>query len=421
MGTGSRRSRSARASSRSATSSRRRVRCSSRWCTSPTSSGFETLDAPRLLAGARRCASRPSRSTSPGRELDGPRAGAPRRRARRRRAASCSGPPARSPATATAAAISVSAVAVALVYRRRPSTWIAIADRGARRQRVLGEEPARHAGARHRVVARRRRAGGSSTRCSSRSARSRCWSPRPRRGASRTCTTTRSSTTSTRPANGKPGRELQQARSHLPAPQHLPRRARRRRRSVTALVPPRPARARPRRPDRAEPRTTDGAPATDGRIGVTGGAPRILWWWAGLVLVVLLRPGPDVPQPPRRARRAARRCSSPGSARRGGSWSIAAIVTLPFQAWQLQRAPRPRGLLRRRTRSVVDHAARRCPDGAWALSDEPGLVWRAGKAHRSVLRRPVGAAHRLARRPRSTITEDTAACRPRRTRASARS
>jgi hypothetical protein len=104
---------------------------------------------------------------------------------------------------------------------------------------------------------------------------------------------------------------------------------------------------------------------------------RILWWWAGLVLVVLLFQDPMF-------RNHLAALVAPFAllvARYRPSWrivAVTAIVTLPIQAYQV------RELLVTEDYSgnaaiVVDHL-RALPDGAWALSDEPGFTWRAGKA-----------------------------------------
>jgi len=58
--------------------------------------------------------------------------------------------------------------------------------------------------------------------------------------------------------------------------------------------------------------------------------------------------------------------------------AVAGLVTLPFQAVTLRPLLLPRSYTGR-TAEVVD-ALRTLPPQAWALSDEPGLVWRAGRA-----------------------------------------
>jgi hypothetical protein len=63
------------------------------------------------------------------------------------------------------------------------------------------------------------------------------------------------------------------------------------------------------------------------------------------------------------------------------SWRVVVItvlVTLPFQAFQLKELLAPADYAGE-AKTIVD-AFRALPDGAWALSDEPGFVWRAGKA-----------------------------------------
>ncbi len=58
--------------------------------------------------------------------------------------------------------------------------------------------------------------------------------------------------------------------------------------------------------------------------------------------------------------------------------ALAALVALPFQAAHLGAllSPDP---YRGDEAAVVD-ALRALPDGAWAISDDPGLVWRSGRA-----------------------------------------
>ena len=62
------------------------------------------------------------------------------------------------------------------------------------------------------------------------------------------------------------------------------------------------------------------------------------------------------------------------------SWrvvAVAGLVALPFQAVTLRPLLLPHDYTGR-TAEVVD-ALRALPPDAWALSDEPGLVWRAGQ------------------------------------------
>ena len=107
----------------------------------------------------------------------------------------------------------------------------------------------------------------------------------------------------------------------------------------------------------------------------TGGS-RILWWWTGLVLVVLLLQDPMF-------RNHLAALVAPLSllvARYRPSWrvvAVTAILTIPFQASQLQELLVPQDYSGNQA-IVVDHL-RALPDGAWALSDEPGFIWRAGK------------------------------------------
>jgi 4-amino-4-deoxy-L-arabinose transferase-like glycosyltransferase len=109
---------------------------------------------------------------------------------------------------------------------------------------------------------------------------------------------------------------------------------------------------------------------------LTGGT-RILWWWAGFVLVVLLTQDPMF-------RNHLTALVAPFAllvARFRPSWravAITAIVTLPIQAWQLRPLLLPESYEGRA--AVVVETLRALPEDAWALSDEPGFVWRAGKA-----------------------------------------
>ena len=129
-----------------------------------------------------------------------------------------------------------------------------------------------------------------------------------------------------------------------------------------------------------------------------GGAEptRFLWWWAGIAFVVLLLQDPMF-------RNHLAALVAPVAllvARYRPPWrvvAVAGLVTLPFQAVFLRPLLLPHDFTGP-TAEVVD-ALRAMPAGSWALSDEPGLVWRAGHAHRSLLRRRLGAAHRERRRP----------------------
>jgi hypothetical protein len=63
------------------------------------------------------------------------------------------------------------------------------------------------------------------------------------------------------------------------------------------------------------------------------------------------------------------------------SWKVVAVVvvvTIPFQVSQLRELLTPKDYSG--DAAIVVNALRDLPDGAWALSDEPGFVWRAGKA-----------------------------------------
>jgi hypothetical protein len=102
---------------------------------------------------------------------------------------------------------------------------------------------------------------------------------------------------------------------------------------------------------------------------------RIVWWWAATVVALLV-----VQEPMFRNHLAALvaplallvACFRP-------SWrvvAVAAIVTVPFQVATLRPLALPDGYSGREARIV--ERLRTLPEDAWALSDQPGLVWRAG-------------------------------------------
>jgi 4-amino-4-deoxy-L-arabinose transferase-like glycosyltransferase len=107
------------------------------------------------------------------------------------------------------------------------------------------------------------------------------------------------------------------------------------------------------------------------------GESRFLWWWAALVLVVLLAQDPMF-------RNHLAALVAPFAllvARFRPSWKVVAVivvVTIPFQVSQLRELLTPEDYSG--DAAVVVDALRKLPDGAWALSDEPGFIWRAGKA-----------------------------------------
>jgi 4-amino-4-deoxy-L-arabinose transferase-like glycosyltransferase len=121
--------------------------------------------------------------------------------------------------------------------------------------------------------------------------------------------------------------------------------------------------------------TTDGQPAGHRWERWFGGS-RFLWWWAGLVLVVLLAQDPMF-------RNHLAALVAPFAllvARYRPSWKVVAVVvvvTIPFQVSQLRELLTPKDYSG--DAAVVVDALRNLPDGAWALSDEPGFTWRAGK------------------------------------------
>lgn len=107
------------------------------------------------------------------------------------------------------------------------------------------------------------------------------------------------------------------------------------------------------------------------------GGSRFLWWWAALVVVVLLAQDPMF-------RNHLAALVAPFAllvARYRPSWKVVAVVvvvTIPFQASQLRELLTPKDYSG--DAAVVVDALRKLPPGAWALSDEPGFTWRAGKA-----------------------------------------
>jgi hypothetical protein len=120
----------------------------------------------------------------------------------------------------------------------------------------------------------------------------------------------------------------------------------------------------------------DGGPA-GGRWERWFGGSRFLWWWAALVVVVLLAQDPMF-------RNHLAALVAPFAllvARYRPSWRVVAVVvvvTIPFQVSQLRELLTPKDYSG--DAAVVVDALRKLPDGAWALSDEPGFIWRAGKA-----------------------------------------
>jgi 4-amino-4-deoxy-L-arabinose transferase-like glycosyltransferase len=119
------------------------------------------------------------------------------------------------------------------------------------------------------------------------------------------------------------------------------------------------------------------APADGGRWERWFGGSRFLWWWAALVLVVLMAQDPMF-------RNHLAALVAPFAllvARYRPSWrtvAIVVVVTIPFQAYQLRELLTPEDY--KGDAAIVVDALQQLPDGAWALSDEPGFIWRAGKA-----------------------------------------
>jgi hypothetical protein len=124
----------------------------------------------------------------------------------------------------------------------------------------------------------------------------------------------------------------------------------------------------------------DGFAPRNERTGVldrlTGGT-RILWWWAVFVLVLLLLQDPMF-------RNHLTALVAPLAlivASFRPSWravAITALVTVPIQAWQLRPLLLPEDY--EGNAAIAVQHLRDLPEGAWALSDEPGFTWRAGKA-----------------------------------------
>ncbi len=117
-------------------------------------------------------------------------------------------------------------------------------------------------------------------------------------------------------------------------------------------------------------------PEPDGANGAEGrGREWFLWWWAGIAFVVLLAQDPMF-------RNHLTALVAPAAllvARHRPGWRVVAvvgIVTIPFQVWFLRPLLRPHDF-QGTTAQIVD-GLRALPAGAWAISDEPGLVWRAG-------------------------------------------
>ena len=107
----------------------------------------------------------------------------------------------------------------------------------------------------------------------------------------------------------------------------------------------------------------------------SGGDARFLWWWAAIALVVLLTQNPmfrnhlSALVPPLALL----------AARYRPPWPVAAValVAIPFQVGTLRPLLFPHDY--RRPTSTIVGEIRSLPTRAWALSDEPGLVWRGGR------------------------------------------
>ncbi|MGZ4677729.1 MAG: ArnT family glycosyltransferase [Acidimicrobiia bacterium] len=113
-----------------------------------------------------------------------------------------------------------------------------------------------------------------------------------------------------------------------------------------------------------------GRPTAPGDAG-TG----FLWWWAGIAVVVLLLQDPMF----RNHLTALAPPTALLAARYRPDWrvvAVAGLVTLPIQAVLLRPLLLPHDY-GGTTAEIVD-GLRALPHDAWAISDEPGLVWRAG-------------------------------------------
>ncbi|MBK5289871.1 MAG: glycosyltransferase family 39 protein, partial [Acidimicrobiia bacterium] len=102
---------------------------------------------------------------------------------------------------------------------------------------------------------------------------------------------------------------------------------------------------------------------------------RFVWWWAGIALVVLLAQDPMF-------RNHLSALVAPFvllAARYRPPWRVGAIALLaiPLQFSTLRPLLTPHDY-RRPAATVID-AIGTLPPNAWALSDNPGLVWRAGR------------------------------------------
>lgn len=127
---------------------------------------------------------------------------------------------------------------------------------------------------------------------------------------------------------------------------------------------------------RSTSRTPSNADDINGQMTARVGTDtRFLWWWSGIVIVVLTLQDPMF-------RNHLGALVAPAAllvARHRPSWrwvALAGIVAIPLQAITLQPLLLPHDY--RGTSAEVVAALRRLPRHSWALSDEPGLVWRAG-------------------------------------------
>ncbi len=104
---------------------------------------------------------------------------------------------------------------------------------------------------------------------------------------------------------------------------------------------------------------------------------RVLWWWAGIVFVILVMQDPMF----RNHLTALVAPLALLTARYRPSWRVVVVtvvIALPFQVMELRPLLVPGGYSQDDARVVEAISA--LPANAWVLSDEPGLVWRARRA-----------------------------------------
>ena len=143
----------------------------------------------------------------------------------------------------------------------------------------------------------------------------------------------------------------------------LGRRRRRRRGDSPPTPTPTPARA------------DDVDDSARNRLGRLLDGSRVLWWWVGLVLVVVVAQDPMF----RNHLAALVAPLALLAARFRPPWivvGVVAAVALPFQVADLQPLLRPQDFAGQAAVATADLDG--LPPDAWVLSDDPGIVWRAG-------------------------------------------